>query len=83
MNQTRIIDNTFYSIGFPNEDWGKLIKRDNYLSQIKDYLDNEVKILFIEGEDDSGKTTLCGQFARKNESHTITVFFNPHNKNDF
>lgn len=75
--QVKIIDNTYFSIGFPEKDWDKLLNRDNYLSQIEDIFSNDTKILFIEGEEDSGKTTLCAQFAKRNVENTISVFFNP------
>jgi len=61
----KVVDTTFYSIGFPNENWGDLINRNNYISQIEDYFSDEIKILFLEGEEDAGKTTLCAQFAKK------------------
>lgn len=79
----KIIDTTFYSIGFPNENWSEMINRNNYISQIEDYFSAGVKILFLEGEEDSGKTTLCAQFAKKNVENTITIFFNPLNTLDF
>lgn len=79
----KIIDTTYYSIGFPNENWQEIISRNNYLSQIEDYFLSEAKILFLEGDEDAGKTTLCAQFAKKNIDNTITIFFNPLNKLDF
>lgn len=83
INSAVVIDNTYYSIGFPNEKWNELVTRDNYISQIEKYLDNDSTIIFIEGEEDSGKTTLSGLFARKNVNHTISVFFNPNNLIDY
>ncbi|MPM08864.1 hypothetical protein SDC9_55180 [bioreactor metagenome] len=82
-NTAVIIDNNYYSIGFPNEKWDEIITRDNYISQIENYLDNDSNIIFIEGAEDSGKTTLNGIFARKNVTQTISVFFNPSNSLDF
>ena len=83
INSAVIIDNTYYSIGFPNEQWNELIARDNYISQIENYLENDTAIIFVEGEDDSGKTTLNALFARKNVSNTISVFFNQNSVLDF
>lgn len=83
INQAVIIDNTYYSIGFPTEKWNELIYRDNYISQIENYLENNATIIFIEGEEDSGKTTLNALFARKNVDITISVFFNHNSVLDF
>lgn len=80
---TVIIDNNYFSIGFPNEKWDEIITRDNYIAQIENYLDNDSNIIFIEGDEDSGKTTLNGIYARKNVTQTISVFFNPNNSLDF
>lgn len=73
-NTTVIIDNNYYSIGFPNEKWDEIISRENYISQIENYLDNDTNIIFIEGAEDSGKTTINGIFARKNVTQTVSVF---------
>lgn len=81
-NTTVIIDNNYYSIGFPNEKWDEIISRENYISQIENYLDNDTNIIFIEGAEDSGKTTINGIFARKNVTQTVSVF-NPSNSLDF
>lgn len=74
----RITDTTYYSIGFPEENPKELIDRDVYINQIVQEL-REVPVVFVEGEEDSGKTTLCGQFARKYADKTISVFFNQYN----
>lgn len=82
-NTAVIIDSNYFSIGFPNEKWDEIITRDNYIAQIENYLENDSDIIFIEGDEDSGKTTLNGIFARKNVTRTISVFFNPNNSLDF
>lgn len=79
----KMVDTTYFSIGFPNEDWNEIIYRENYISQINDWFSREKKIIFIEGDEDAGKTTLCAQFARKYINNTLTVFFNPFNKLDY
>jgi len=81
-NNADIINTSYYSIGFPNEDFKKLLFRDNYLSQMKQLL-NTSDILFIEGEEDSGKTILCAQFIIKNIEHSLSVFFNTNNSFDY
>ncbi|RKN77990.1 hypothetical protein [Ulvibacterium marinum] len=87
MNQTTLktvlLDNSYYSVGFPEEKWDELIKRNNYLSQIDGYFDKEVDVVFIEGDEDSGKTTLCAQYAKKGGASVISIFFNPHNDMDY
>lgn len=83
INSVKVIDTTFYSDGFPNEKWDKLIQRSNYLSQIEAGFVDTCRIVFIEGEEDSGKTTLAGQFVKKNISNTISIFFNQLNALDY
>ena len=50
INSVKVIDTTFYSDGFPNEKWDKLIQRSNYLSQIDAGFVDTCRIVFIEGE---------------------------------
>lgn len=78
-----VIDTTYYSDGFPIENWVHLIPRSNYLSQIEDCTQKLDSIIFIEGEEDAGKTTLLGQFCKKHISTAISVFFNPNNNLDY
>lgn len=78
----KIIDTTYFSIGFPEENWDEIIIRDNYINQLVNVFD-ETPVIFIEGEEDSGKTTICAQFARRFVNSTITVFFNHFNLLDF
>lgn len=72
--EVKVIDITYYSIGFPQENQYDLISRDNFISQIIDYFNKGIDIVFLEGDEDIGKTTFCSQFAKKYE-HTITLFF--------
>ncbi|KAF0198897.1 MAG: hypothetical protein FD166_888 [Bacteroidetes bacterium] len=81
--EAKVLDSTYYSIGFPEKQWDKLIIRDNYISQIVDCFSNDTKIIFLEGEEDSGKTVLCAQFTKRNIENTISVFFNPLNILDY
>ncbi|WP_421938672.1 hypothetical protein [Pedobacter sp.] len=78
-----IIDATYYSDGFPKENWEELIPRSNYISQIEDDGAENIKLLFIEGEEDAGKSTLLAQFVKKNVETSISVFFNPLNDFDY
>jgi len=79
----KIVDTTFFSLGFPTLHSDRIIFRDNYISQIEDYITSEAKVLFIEGEEDSGKTILCSQFIKRNVKNSISVFFNPLNSIDY
>ena len=81
--QAKVIDTTFYSIGFPEDKNENLISRDNYLSQVDDYFKQGIKVVFIDGESDSGKTSLCGQYAKMYPNEVISVFFNPFNNIDY
>lgn len=83
VDSLRIIDTTYYSDGFPDELWSEIIPRTQYISQIEDAIAGNNKVIFIEGEDDAGKTTLIAQFCRKHIDRTISVFFNPLNNLDF
>lgn len=80
---TKVIDTTFYSLGFPTENWEKLIHRSNYLYSIADTFAQGVEVVFISGEEDSGKTILCAQYARIKPERTLTVFFNHQNNLDY
>ncbi|MGE0929869.1 hypothetical protein [Peijinzhouia sedimentorum] len=82
-SNVKILDNRYYSIGFPDKNWSEIIPRDNYLLQLADKLASESKVIFLDGEADSGKTIIMSQFALKYMKNTITVFFNPRNLIDY
>ncbi|HHM0730622.1 TPA: hypothetical protein ACRFJD_003673, partial [Elizabethkingia anophelis] len=77
-----IIDTTYFSQNFPSEIAQNKIERDNYLLQFKSELDT-YKVLFIEGEEDSGKTTLLAEFVNSHKRNSVSIFFNPLNKIDY
>lgn len=79
----KIIDTTYYSEGFPEYNMEKIIPRTQYLSQIEGSFGFQNSIIFVNGEDDAGKTTLLSQFCKKHSEKTISVFFNPLNNLDF
>lgn len=81
--EVRVIDTSFYSVGFPSENDDVIINRNNYITQIDDLFSQGIKLVFIDGEDDAGKTTLCAQYAKQNIKDTISVFFNPLNNIDY
>ena len=78
----QINDTSYYSLGFPTENIKDILPRNNYTSQIKESL-NDSDILFIEGAEDAGKTTLCAEFIKNNIHNSISVFFNPDNNLDY
>ncbi|MBE7442087.1 MAG: hypothetical protein HS119_06505 [Flavobacteriales bacterium] len=82
IEKTQIVDNSYFSIGFPEKKWDELISRENIISKIEDSF-NTCSLIYIEGEEDSGKTTLSAQFTKKNIKNTISVFFNPLNNLDY
>lgn len=82
IKETNLIDNSYYSLGFPRlED---LVSRRNIISNINHLLfeSDEHEIIFLNGEEESGKTVLCGQFGKQN-TEVITVFFNSMSNIDF
>jgi len=83
--EAKIINNTTYSYGFPlGEDQSEtIILRENYISQIEAALKKNIHVLFIEGEEDSGKTILSALYAKLYSETCISIFFNPHNDLDY
>lgn len=77
-----IITTSHFSQGFPSEKIINKVSRDNFLIQIESLLDNN-KVLFIDGEEDAGKTTLLSDFLKKNYSNSVSVFFRTLNKIDY
>ena len=71
------MDNNSFSIGFPDISGKEIIYRNNYIAQIDNYFEKDYNLIFIEGEEDSGKTILCAQYAKKENDLAISVFFNP------
>lgn len=70
-----------YSIGFNNNIISS-IDRKQYITELEELLE-ENQIVFLNGEEGSGKTIICQEFVKKNDSITISVFFNPNNKLDY
>jgi hypothetical protein len=70
-----------YSIGF-NSNIIPTIDRKQYISELEELLE-ENQVIFLEGEEGSGKTIICQEFVRKNDEITFSVFFNPNNKIDY
>jgi hypothetical protein len=79
----QIIDTTFYSTNFPQEDWNSLIQRNHLLTQIEHALDENSRIVFIDGDEDAGKSIISAQFVKKHVNSTISIFFNPLNSLDY
>lgn len=54
-------------------DESDLIDRDNHICTIDKILTGETKLLFIEGEEGIGKTTLLKEYSKKNQTSTIHI----------
>ncbi|SHG15940.1 hypothetical protein SAMN05444483_105171 [Salegentibacter echinorum] len=72
--EAKPLDNTNFSYGFPIDDekYGSLIKRENYISQIDNALNKHCELLFIEGDEDSGKTILNALYTKKHALNCIS-----------
>lgn len=53
------------------------ISRENHLQTIESIFQGGIKIIFIEGEEGIGKTTLLGRFALHHPKHTFSLFIRP------
>ncbi|RAK24175.1 hypothetical protein B0I03_10224 [Flavobacterium aquaticum] len=80
--KTEIIYPSYFSTGFPNKKWNEITSRENYISQIVMDLE-ENDLIFIEGDEDAGKTTICATFCNTYPNNTISIFFNPLNIMDY
>lgn len=79
---TEIINTNYLSIGFPKKNWKELIERDNFIDSINSKLNSENKIVYLNGDEGVGKTTLLGQFCNKNYKNALSLFFNPYHTID-
>tara|TARA_R110002012_G_scaffold35642_1_gene101464 strand:- start:192 stop:5156 length:4965 start_codon:yes stop_codon:yes gene_type:complete len=78
-----ILSNSYYSIGFPSIEKDSLVNREHLLLELNNYFEKGAEVIFVQGEEESGKTVLTAQYALKNDSNTISIFFNPNNNLDF
>lgn len=77
----KIIRTYDYSLGF-NDSIIATIDRKQYLNEIEEAF-NENQIVFLKGDEGSGKTVICQEFTKKYDEITISIFFNPNNKIDY
>lgn len=70
-----------FSIGF-NNTITATIDRKQYITELESLL-HENQVIFLAGEEGSGKTVICQEFVRRNDDITFSVFFNPNNKIDY
>jgi hypothetical protein len=70
-----------YSIGF-NRNIISTIDRKQYITELKELLE-ENQVVFLKGEEGSGKTVICQEFIEQNDNISFSVFFNPNNKMDY
>lgn len=78
-----LLDNIYYSVGFPDLDIDDLIERSNYLIEMDNAFKQGIDLIFIEGNEDSGKSTLCALYAKKQKEFAISIFFNPQHELDY
>lgn len=76
-----IVNTSMFSTGFPNKTWEELYNRGNFITII-DSTFKENNLIFLEGEEDAGKTTLCAQFCRLHSQNSISVFYSSLNQMD-
>jgi hypothetical protein len=70
----QIVDTTSFAYSFPFVD-GIEIHRDNIVQTLETMLDaRNVQSVHLEGPPGSGKTVLLGQFAKRNQLRTISLF---------
>jgi len=74
---SEIINLNYFSVGFPNKDWTSLLERENFIESISSEFQKGKKIVFLSGEDGTGKSTLLAQYCKKNFKNSLSVFFNP------
>ncbi|AWG23218.1 hypothetical protein FFWV33_17640 [Flavobacterium faecale] len=79
--EAKIIRTYDYSIGF-NSNIIPSINRKHYVRELEELLE-ENQVVFLNGEEGSGKTIICQEFVKKNDTIALSVFFNPNNKLDY
>lgn len=57
-----------------------IIPRDNIIDLIRTMLTSQTPVVFIEGDDQIGKTTFMVQFALRDPQHSISSFIDPASK---
>ena len=78
MQTLKIVDLTYFSLNFPKLNENEIL-RENILEAIDSIFDSGINILFLEGEDDLGKTTILSQFTRRRSMQAFSVFLTPIN----
>lgn len=68
-----VVDATAICASFPSAP-PREIPRDNILYLIEEMLGGDVQIVSIEGKEETGKTTVLSQFARRHGHATLSVF---------
>jgi len=79
--EAKILHTYDFSMGF-NYNIVPSIDRIQYITELEELL-NDNQVVFLKGEEGSGKTIICQEFVKKFDKITFSVFFNPHNKMDY
>jgi hypothetical protein len=76
MSKTEIMDLTVACHSFP-ELPQPLICRSNILDTIDTILDSDTQIVFVEGQEGIGKTSLLAQFSERHRHRAFSLFIHP------
>ncbi|WP_281310379.1 NB-ARC domain-containing protein [Flavobacterium flavigenum] len=79
--EAKVLHTYDFSMGF-NYNIVPSIDRKQYITELEELL-NDNQVVFLKGEEGSGKTIICQEFVKKFDKITFSVFFNPHNKMDY
>lgn len=82
MTDSKIIDLTEIAYDFP-EDTQIEIPREALISTIETIVEDGAPLVFLEGREGIGKTTLLAQFARENKKRTFSIFLSGSNRYSF
>lgn len=81
-SNTTLVKISDFSSSYPQKDIKSIISRKNYITQLDSYFEKN-NLIFLDGEEGSGKTMICFEFAELKQNKCITVFFNQLNSFDF
>jgi len=84
-SKMEIVDLTTMCLSFPeiacsDTSLDYIISRDNVIDTIDKMFSNRNQIVFVEGEEGIGRTTLLAQYAKKHSDNTFSLFIKPSSK---
>jgi hypothetical protein len=81
VNQIEIMDTTKICNNFPLQPKQEVI-RESFLDTIETLFEKH-SIVFIEGQEGIGKTTLIAQYAKRHPQNTISIFISPATRSSY